>query len=346
MSYLNTDIPDLRGYDTGTVLQNLAEITLRQNLMTESKIAHPEELISSIIQDGDDIDTVTSILLSLQGSHTEDDLVSKGKVSSDVYAQSLDQIEDLTRNMDLYERLYIYRGIIKRFINSTDNTSKYIFACTDKLTDQAANRIAYMQSNIASKAYIRLSELVPNCRAAEFDSFEDVCADVYNGHCKYCILPIETTGMGRLQTFLRLIEKYGLKISAVCDIPDSSGSRDATTRLALLQRNLVFLGADASLESGLRISDLPFGTGYMLEILHRTDNNNTLSFTKLLLAAQFCNISLIRTETSRYVSQTTAIRDLHLSTVFDISNADLLTFLWYLSLEAPDDDIVGIYRSL
>ena len=69
MPFLNTDIPELSGFDTGLCLSNLDILGLRQNRVSESVLAILSELADALIHDaGGDPDTVDSILLSLQST--------------------------------------------------------------------------------------------------------------------------------------------------------------------------------------------------------------------------------------------------------------------------------------
>ena len=68
MSYLNTDVPELKGFDTGTVLGNIELLEGRLEGMLEATVAEIAELAEAILQDASgDTDTVFSILLSLRG---------------------------------------------------------------------------------------------------------------------------------------------------------------------------------------------------------------------------------------------------------------------------------------
>ncbi len=94
--------------------------------------------------------------------------------------------------------------------------------------------ISYVKNNYNDAAFLRFSELFSTTKVSYGISFEDVCERVYNGVCDYCILPIESVIGGKLFTFYSLIEKYDLRIFAVCDIDETSSSK--RTRYALLTR--------------------------------------------------------------------------------------------------------------
>ena len=74
MSYLNTDVPELKGYDTGTVLGNLELQEGRLERMLEGTVGELSELSEAILRDAsEDPDTVFSILLSLRGPSGEEE---------------------------------------------------------------------------------------------------------------------------------------------------------------------------------------------------------------------------------------------------------------------------------
>ena len=200
-----------------------------------------------------------------------------------------------------------------------------------------------MKSNVTSKAYLKISPHINGCRATEFYSFEDTCAAVVNGQCEYCLLPIESTEAGKLHSFLRLIEKYDLKIAATCDIPVRSGADSPTTRFALLRRSMDGQTSGGELGCINSLSDLTLQNkreNYRLELIHRPEGGGSSPLTELLMAAEFCGLSLLRADTSLAPELGGTY------TVFAADNSDVVTFLWYISLESPLDSVTGLYREI
>ncbi|MBQ9162986.1 MAG: hypothetical protein IJX74_06890 [Clostridia bacterium] len=332
MSHINTDIPELQGYDSGTVLQNLSSLAARQMGLDEIRIAYLCELADAICNDCDnDKDTAESILTSLRSAISADDNADG-------------ELLRLTQHLDLLERLYIYRRISGRLWR--DGSFFTLPTSDSPLPSDAVGRIAYMKSNLASKAYLKLSAHINGCRATEFYSFEDACAEVVNGQCEYCLLPIESSEAGKLHSFLRLLEKYRLKIAAVCDIPVRSGVDSPTTRFALLRRNMSGQTVGGELGCINSISDLFFEDrreNYRIELIHRPESGSTSPLTELLIAAEFCSISTLRVDTSVH---SLSEGDSGIYTVFGVGGGDVITFLWYVSLEAPSDTVMGIYPEI
>ena len=217
----------------------------------------------------------------------------------------------------------------------------------DALPDDAVGRIAYMKSNVASKAYLKISSHVSGCRATEFYSFEDACAQVVSGQCEYCLLPIESSDAGKLHSFLRLFAKYDLKIAATCTVPVRSGADAPTTRFALLRRSMHAQATGGELGCINSISDLTLQSkreNYRLELIHRPETGSSSPLTELLMAAEFCKMSLLRADTALSFEEDSSSGGI--DTVFAADGSDVMTFLWYISLEAPADSVMGLYREI
>lgn len=345
MSYLNTDVPELKGFDTGTVLGNIELLEGRLESMLEATVAEISELAEAILQDASgDTDTVFSILLSLRGQPGEAE-VSPLKARH-LLSQNVPVLEKMTRHLGLYERLLLYRLVTARvpdlplFDASADST----------LPASARGRVAYMPGAFADKAYIRFSEEIPHCRAAGFHSFVDACEEVRGGLCEFCILPLESAADGKLMGFARLIIKYRLQIVAVCDIHGSAGGQESTTRFALLQS----AGEDRE-KSPLSPLFSKHPSPY-LELLHMTVNP---LYSEIIAAAEFCGLSLARVDTMPaggipehlVAEEWPQLISGHvptplISTVWQTEQADLRAFLCYLSLENSDNPIIGLYPCL
>ena len=336
LGHLNTDIPELHGYDTGICLSNVDEMTVRLHRVSESLIAMLSELADAILTDAEgDSDTVDSILLSLLGER-ETPSPAASRLIELVSDVNRDLMGRLTAHMGLYDRLALYHLIKERHNHISRFNGESSPAST--VSPTAAGRIAYMPSAFADKAYLRFADHVENCRAATHAGFSDACEEVRGGLCEYCILPLESSADGKLLTFSSLILHYGLRIVAVCDLA-SGIAADHVTRFALLR-----LATD---EWAAAPSIPPLGGSEQLsvELLHVTAST---PLSELLIAADFCRMSLLRADTLP--------RDAYAPTDADATDtppvcvvlradahSDLTTFLRYLSLDAADDRLIGIY---
>ncbi len=345
MNYLNTDVPELTGYDTGTVLDNLALLEGRLEHVLETSLTELSELSEAILRDAEgDPDTVVSILLSLRGQPMEAGILPLR--SRELLSQNTPVLSGMTRHIGLYERLVLYRLISARLPELPLFGSRAL--TSDDLPPTAKGRVAYMAGALADKAYIRFADHIPHCRAAVFHSYVDACEEVRGELCEYCLLPIESTFEGRLAGFSRLIIKYNLRIMAVCDIRGAGGMGEEITRFALLK---VSAGDREVILSPLATEQLP---ATHLELLHTTENP---AYSEVMAAAEFCGLDLERADTLPLgIAYALRLEDGSwedsaqavplITTVWHTSKADLNAFLCYLSLEASEDPILGFYPSL
>ncbi len=343
MALFNTNIPELSGSDTAVCLDNLELLGLRQSRITESMLAMLSELADAIIRDaGGDPDTVDSILLSLQSNPDAEasEPVVRTAVTdavADVVAPvNRDTVTRLSLHAEVQMRLILYRMVADRMSAPARTVTP------TPVTDGARGRIAYMAGAFADKAYDRLSRLVPGARAATFHSFVDACEEVRGGLCEYGILPLENTQSGKLTAFSRLILRYGLQTVAVCDLENGT-AHGQFTRFALLCK---------APEEGL--AALGHGTDAhaprFIELLHTTA---APSLTDLLSAAAFCGLSPVRIDTLPRFEELDFLRDdaapLPVCCVFALAEdfpLGLPTFARFLSLEAPEDILMGAYSTV
>lgn len=328
MGYLNANVPELRGYESGTVLGNLDILDKRVDRALESTVAALWELSEAICRDAaGDADTLDSILLSLQtddGAEDGDDTVSDTDHLADVNRPT---VRAMMQNMALHQRILLYRFIGERLGSVQDSKVN-----TPNVPPAARGRIAYMPSAVADEAYLQFSNYVSGCRAATFDGFADACEEVYGGLCEYCILPIENTVNGKLTGFYRLIAKYRLQAVAVCSIENRAHGNEAT-RFALLHHRT------DSRTYPTPITDAPD----YLETLHLSGKDG--SFADVMAAASFCGLLPVRVDTLPLMEELLT-DDMPICAVWDVRRADLTTFLRYMMLEVPDDRVIGLYPDL
>lgn len=350
MPFLNTDIPELSGFDTGLCLSNLDILGLRQNRVSESILAILSELADALIRDaGSDPDTVDSILLSLQSAPdiADEEDPTTARLLASVASVNREAVARIAAYSGLYARLLLYRMIEERMPTrpSPDGADDPPHA---PLSATARGRVAYMPGSFADKAYLRLTANLHNPRADATSSFVDACEEVHSGLAEYCILPLENANNGRLIAFTRLILRYRLQIVAVCDLENRAADGQAT-RFALLRE-----GEEGRFPtpSALVSPESPL----CLEIIHLTDSP---SLTELLSAAEFCGLTLSRVDTLPAFDELEIFLEesppatafacvFHAGTGADFNEADgdLTTFRRFLALEAPEDILTGFYGTV
>jgi prephenate dehydratase len=217
--------------------------------------------------------------------------------------------------------------IKKKLATTTSVDADLFFNDQEETPLRTVNRIAYQKSSYADAAYLRFAEVMPLPRAVNTHSFQSACEDVYNGLCEFCILPLENTSEGQLHTFSRLIDRYGLKIAATCDITAGDGTR--TTKFALLQKLLIPLDR------------VKFKSAPCFEFSYPMSSDPAPA--ALLQAAKMCGLRLLRVETRPQIEKDMPALGHY---VFDTEGGDLFSYLLFLSMTAPEHEIIGVYPHL
>ena len=334
MPFLNTDIPELKGFDTGLCLSNLDVLAMRQDRVSESVLAILSELADAIIRDAaGDPDTVESILLSLQS--IPDGEGDGGEIPHPALERiapvNREAVARMSAHSGLYARLLLYAMIEERL-----PTELPLKNPPSPLPQTVRGRIAYMPAAFADKAYLKLAAKVNSPRAAATASFVDACEEVRGGLCEYCILPLESTHSGKLTAFTRLILRYNLRIAAVCDL-ENGAAEGQVTRFALLK------SADGDFPAPL--TPPAEGEPLYLEFIHR---DGAPSLTELLTAAEFCGVTVCRLDTLPRFDELDTEEDepAPMGCVCDVSGGDLAVFRRFLTLEASDNILMGLYSAL
>ena len=169
---------------------------------------------------------------------------------------------------------------------------------------------------------MRFSELFEKPTVSYGTTFEEICADVYNSESDYCILPIECSSNGKMFSFYSLINKYELKIFAVCDVDEGvSGKR---TRYALLSRKTLVYTSEAQLEY------------FEFSIIGSKD----YCLYDILEAANSSPISVYRIDTLPVPYDDLKFRFHH---IFEGRKKDIIPFIMYLNFKYPQYEVIGNY---
>lgn len=309
---------DFSTYSPESVIaENLGELTERFDALEEQEIAHLRELAAEIAQSGD----LSDLLSSLPYHRISYTAPPKNTLRENV--------ELLSRSHPLLgaKQCMILCQAIHQELTGREPLLPALFPDFEEITPFAAGRIVYQRSSYTDNAYLAFATLVPNARAAYAHSFHAACEQVYNGHCEYCILPLENTAEGELIGFAKLIMQSGLKIAATCDIAGADTSR--RTRFALLRRNLLPLIMPTTEKEGA------FRCSFPTELAG--------SFGDILNAASFFGLSLHSANTLPS-DKDEALPCCNLT--FDIRGGDLSSFLLYLAMVAPQYTPIGIYTHM
>ncbi len=309
---------DFSTYSPESVIaENLQELIERSDLLGEQEIAHLRELAMEIAA-GDDLSDLLSSL--------PDYRASLAPPSVDTLQSNADLLSRSRKMLEARQCMILCRALCEK-LRSRGPILPALFPDAEEIIPQAAGRIVYQRSSYTDNAYLAFASLAPNARAAYAHSFHAACEEVYNGHCEYCILPVENAVEGELIGFAKLIAQYDLKIAAACDIAGNDASR--RTRFALLRRNILPLFAPDAAKNGFFRLALP--------------SSLATSVSDVLSAASFFGLSLISVNTLP-IDQEGAVACFNLT--FNICGGDLYSFLLYLAAVAPQYTPIGIYSHI
>ena len=209
-------------------------------------------------------------------------------------------------------------------LRERENLLLALFPDAEEVASHAAGRIVYQRNSYTDDAYLAFATLVPGARAAYAHSFHAACEEIYNGHCEYCILPIENAVEGELVGFAKLISQFDLKIAACYNIMGTDASRQ--TRFALLRRNMLPVFARDVKKSEFFRFSLPIALSSVA--------------SDILSAANFYGL--------KFVSMNTLPQgeNAHFNLTFAIRGGDIYPFLLYLAMIAPQYTPIGIYSHI
>ena len=309
---------DFQSYSPESAIEeNLREATARAELIWEQELSHLREFAEEITADCTErADWIESL---------PDNALFKPDPPKSPLQRNVNAIFGMHPLMRTWQSVFLCTEI-KQILAKKDLLSpRLFFAEITENTPKATCRVSYQRNSYSDSAYLQFSKILQDPRVSYSQSFLTACEDVYNDICDYCILPIENTAEGQLNSFLRLIERYDLKIAATCEVTTGTGNAH-TTRFALLARQLTTTlqkGKETFFEFAVPPGGAP-------------------SEAMLLTAAELCGLQLYRlnslpsSEPHRYSTHF----------LFQTKNADLESFLLYLAMEAPHYDMIGIYSHL
>lgn len=314
MGLLFSEIPELEGTNTEIALANLSSLENELGEVFERRIAHLCELAFSIIKDGGDIDLIKSILVSIR---SDGELNVKYAIRDNI-----SYLNSLFSEISIVERIIIFKQLFdkipqERFFPSNDAAHNLPF--------DAVGRIAYIQNSYNDMVFEHFSDLIKDVKASYYGSVSDVCESVVNCHCQFCILPIETAKDGKLASFYEQILKHGLKINAEYDLYNKGGSD--YTRYALL-------ATDFSLPNQI----IAKKKNTYLQIAYSDMEN--ISLKELLTSSELFGFKLESVETLIFNDGKFFCLELC------ADDADIRTFLSYLSVDCPEYTFVGLYPKI
>ena len=307
-----------QGFDTtpdvSIAKKNLEFWDTRQIKFFEIRSALSKEL-TNVVTDQLSItaDSLNSLYNQIFSSRSSQHLTNYKYFDTILTFDKLDFCKEISKNAQLYQEF-----------------TKSIAGEDEDCEKNSLGKVAYIKNPYTDKAYLSFSKIITFPRYSYFSSFQAVCEEVYSGSCEYCILPIENATDGKLMSFYSMIDKYELKVCAVCQVVHLDSQ--SFTKFALLKKSISLMGIFNTGESYLNRS--------RLEIRISQTSENDSSLHNILYAANVCSLKLQRID-SLPLSYNTKLFGHYV--IFSLNQADLKTFLMYLALEFPQSYVVGIY---
>ncbi len=294
------------------ILANLEELTDRILKSGEQERAHLRELAEEIRAAFED----PALLLSSLAEHRLPTPSAAHHVQTNAERALLQALTTARRARLCME--------LKALLPHPEQLCQELFSpVPENLELQARNRISYQKNRFTEPAYNRFAALIDDPRATYAESFPAACENVYNGVSEFCILPLESSMEGRLNSFTRLILRYELKIVATCNVATEGGQ---STRFALLRRNGISFAA---------AKDVPMQFELSAELAQEPSAEEILSAARQFgLRLRTADVSLTEEGASL------------LHAVFLTDRGDLPAFLLYLGMELPAYDPIGYYPDL
>lgn len=131
----------------------------------------------------------------------------------------------------------------------------------EDIPQSARRNVIYVKNRQSDDAFLGFSKLISRARASYAGTFSECCEAVFDAKCEFCLLPIENTEVGKLQSFYSLLDKYELKICHTLQInkDDSHGVTYALAAKSILPTNVgkdVRFEFNVVRESGEYIGDI------------------------------------------------------------------------------------------
>ena len=299
------------------IAENLEELIRRADILGELEIAHLRELAKEMAQREDVADLLSSL---------HDYRIASTDPSKNVLINNTDLILRSRKILEARQCMILCASLYQE-LRDRSPLLPLLFWDEHEIAPYTIGHIVYQRNSYADDAYLAFAKLVPGARATYAHNFQTACQEVFDGHCEFCILPIENAVEGELIGFAKLIAQYDLKIAAACDIAGVDASRK--TRFALLRRNMLPFFTPAVEANEIFRFSLPSQSTYLM--------------SDILSAASFFGLTFLCANTLPTDKEGASAC---FNLTFDIRNGDLYPFLLYLAMVAPQYTPIGIYSCI
>lgn len=239
-------------------------------------------------------------------------------------AEITKRYSELITDSSTVDKIILCRELLSRVKRSEKHRQVIGIGDNESVPAGSHGKIAFPKNKFNDTAFEHFSMTISAPRAVYVASINNACEAVADGTCEFCILPIENSLDGKLFGFYALLDRFELKICAVCDI-ESDG--DSHIRYALVGRSCRELSYHAGKDKSfiLEFFVLDSGGGFL---------------DGLLSAAKVCNAELLSID-ARPVPYDTQSKKFILS--FRVNSNDGILFRTFLALNYDSYSPIGLY---
>jgi hypothetical protein len=138
---------------------------------------------------------------------------------------------------DLEDLLYICTELL-RTPKYAQHLKRLAIIGSEEATPAGSHgKIAYTKNKFNEIAFEHFSTKIKGAKSHYASSLADACETLNNGECEFCILPIRNSVDGKLFGFYSMLDRYELKICAVCDIDSQDDAN--SVRYALVGKSCI-----------------------------------------------------------------------------------------------------------
>ena len=285
-----------------SVRENLSELNRRYSILDEQRSILVSELTDSIISE-------------------------LGNDSPDTMYREFQRVLDFA---DLTDKLVFSEKLAAHY-SPKDLTRLLLSAYSDGLVPAGTHgKISYIRNRYNDEAYARFSSVIPHTKPIFFSDFEDCCEAIASGESEFTILPLEDSVDGKMFGFYSMLDRYGLKITYVCNVEREDNSK--IIKYALAGKHF----QTEHLEKGKR--------DYLRTFEFTMTQSPSTNLLDLYRAVKISNATENRVSSVCLPYGDNLARFYHSVTISRKTN--FLPFLLFLSLEYPEYTPIGIYREI
>lgn len=124
------------------------------------------------------------------------------------------------------ERLLLCRELLKSGELVPKELSDSLLSISEETAAGSHGKVAYVRNQYNDRAFEDFSRLIQNPKPILTSSFSDTCEEVLESRCEFGIIPLENTSDGKLFSFYSMLDRYELKIAAVCLVESEDSNRN------------------------------------------------------------------------------------------------------------------------